>query len=70
MHRVITKKEHLLLSKNPHFVFDGIKFSIKTALEELYTEGVSDRLFLNPIKNTDKAHQLCGAWIEEGSKSC
>ena len=65
MHRVITKEEHQLLSKKPYFVFDGVKFVIKTALEELYPEGVSDKLFLNPLENMRKAHQLCGAWVKE-----
>ena len=63
MKRVITKTEYEFLSKNPHFSFDGVKYSIKTALEALYPEGVSENVFLNPKQRWDKAYKLCGAWI-------
>ena len=65
MQRVITKKEYEFLSKNPYFSFDGVRFSIKTALEELYPEGVSKDVFLNPKAMFDKTHQLCNAWVQE-----
>ena len=68
MKRVITKREYEFLSANPHFSFDGVKFSIKTALEELYPEGVSKDVFINPEERWEKAHQLCNAWIFEEAR--
>ena len=63
MKRVISKEEYELLSKKQYFYFDGANFSIKTPLEALYPEGVSENVFLNPKQRWDKAYKLCGAWI-------